>query len=482
MNEAPSLPAPAERVVRVIKGNEAKSEVQLKNAGELNSKARLQQNEATTLRAAESDLKLQIKSAEDIQATRGLLKKLEVGITGKGKLESKSLEDLKGKLKTRITEAETAEKQKTENESEAEKGTKIGVHAGTVAEANRRNISADSGRRSGETPKKLSEAERVARKKQAAAEFQKSSSEDQRAIKEKKRDVDWEERVVPISESDKMKQSLQEQTSHSDSLKFYDENTEGIDKYKAEPKYLMPLPLVNKLKQIIVTNEKGYYSKAGDKKINEVLIGITPLYEQIVKISEEKGVQMNEQLIIRAFTEGLNITRNFNKDSVDAFLREKTGRNIGYSDKSYLNTSVAVMNEFFANRKNIVGEARLPYILAYIAGEMVNNAPRDVMVDTRNLLAESIPVKQSSGIIEPLGFGFTVKHNTLGNMVTYDPAVLEAFAQANEITHEILDSLNERRRFDMAHKFGDSMILGGYSILHEPLLRITPELRKQEST
>ena len=460
MNEIAAPAERAERVVRVIKGNEAKAEIQLKNADTSRSQANIRQAEALNLRAAESDLKSQIKRAEDIQATRSLLKKLEAGITGKAKSERNKSEMLKKELQVKIILAEIAEKQKTESESETEKATRAGVHAGTVAEANKRNISADSGRRSGETPKKLSEAERVKRKKQAAIEFQSSSPEEQKTIKEKKRDVDWQERVVPIEVTKSGKESLDRQSVISETLKFYDsEDVKDFNKYQAEPKYLMPLPLINKLKQIVTADERGYYSKQGDKKINEVLIGITPLYEQIVRLSESKGVQMNEQLIIKAFTEGLNITKNIGKRSTWDFVKEKKGREIGSSDVGYYDVSAATMEEFFSNRKNIVGEARLPYILSYAAGELVNNAPAHVVLDLRNLISEAIPVEHNSGEKSPLGFGYSIKNNTfnLEGSSTYDKGVVEAFTKANEITLNVFDTLKEKRRFDMESKFASGM-------------------------
>lgn len=426
MNEIASL-RPAERVVRVTGENFDKSKVQSENAWKSGSKAKRQQTEALNLRAAESDLKSQIKSAEDIQATRGLLKKLEVGMTGKAKSERSKLETLKKELQDKITSAEIVEKQKTESESEAEKARRASVHADTISKANQRNFTQESS------------GEREGRAK-----------------------VSWASRAVPIEVSSKMTHSLQEQLLLADQLKFYDSEDVGsleFNKYQAEPKYLMPLPLINKLKQIIKADEKGYYRGADDKKINKVLIGITPLYEQIVKTSESKGVEMNEQLIIKAFTEGLNITKNIDKRSTWEFVKEKKGREIGSSDVGYYAASAATMQEFFNARKNIVGEARLPYILAYAAGELVNNAPAHVVLDLRNLISEAIPVEHNTGEKSPLGFGYSLTNNTfnLEGSSTYDKGVVDAFTQANEITLSVFDTLREKRRFDMERKFASGM-------------------------
>ena len=96
MNEG-QLAQPAERVVRVIKNNEVKSKAGSKGVNNLTSKALLQQSEATALRAAETDLRSQIQSSEEMKATRGLLKKIEMGITGRGKVERSKLGDLKNR-------------------------------------------------------------------------------------------------------------------------------------------------------------------------------------------------------------------------------------------------------------------------------------------------------------------------------------------------------------------------------------------------
>lgn len=466
------IPSPAERVVRVIEKNEAKSKAKLEIANTLHSEANAQQTEASDLRAAERDLESQIESAKGIQATRDLLEKLMARITGKAELERSELETLEKKLQKlqyEIALAEEAEKRKTKYESEAEKATKASVHAKTVADANRRNISADTGRRSGETPRKLSEEERVARKKQAAAKFQELNPDEQKRIKEKERNVDWQERVVPIELTESGKESLKRQSEISETLKFYgSENVEDFNKYQAdELKYLMSPSLIDKLKQIIKTNKEDHYSGASDEKIdeeiNKLLIGITPLYEQIVRLSESKDIQIDEQLIIKAFTEGLNITKNKNKDSVYRFVRQKKGREIGPMDVSYYAISAATMQEFFDVRKNIVGEERLPYILAYAAGELVNNALPYVALDLRNLISEVIPVEHNSGEKSPLGFGYSLTNNILnydGVLTTRDEGVVSAFTQANKIVLDIFDKLMEKRQFEIVKRFTFGMGFG----------------------
>jgi hypothetical protein len=324
MNESPTAALkPAERVVRVIKSNEVKASVSQIESSKAGDRAFKANEDARSIENIKSELQTQITTSQDIQKVRGTLDRLKAGITGQTRKEGKGITRLESQIKDKDKELKAKEDERDKSQSEADSTGKTFRHAETIAEANRRNISADSGRRNGETPRKLSEAEKVARKKQAAAEFQKLDSEGQKTIKVEKRDVDWQERVVPIEVSKTGKESLSRQSVISDTLKFYDsEDVKGLEfnKYQAEPKYLMPAPLINKLRQIIKNNKGGYYSGQGDKKIDQALIGITPLYEQIVRISEEKGVPMSENLIIAAFTEGLNITSEINDHETWKFV------------------------------------------------------------------------------------------------------------------------------------------------------------------
>lgn len=475
MNEAPVLPPPAERVVRVIKSNENKANSSQIEHVKLSDRVLKSRLDVEDIRATKLELESQITSAQEIQKVRGTLNRLKAGITGKTKKERIEIDRLERQVKEKDQEIKSKEKERDESRSKAKDTGKTFRHAEAVAEANRRNISADSGRRSGETPKKLSEAERVARKKQAAAEFQKLNPEGQDAIKKEKREVDWQERVVPIEVTNSGKEALERQSVVSDTLKFYDSEDVGgreFNKYQAEPKYLMPLPLINRLKQIVIDN-KGYHSRQGDAKINSALIGITPLYEQIVRISEEKGVPMSENLIIAAFTEGLNITQEINDHNTWEFVKGKQGGSVTASDVGYYQTAAASMERFFSQRKNIVGEARLPYIIAYAAGELINNAPAHVVLDLRNLISEVIPVEHNSGEISPLGFGYSIDNNTFREMATSDPGVVDAFTRANKIASNIFETLREKRRFEMETKYSSGLGNG-----QPDFSRMTPTLRQ----
>lgn len=462
MNEAPTATLkPAERVVRVIKSNEVKANVSQIESSKAGDRAFKANEDAISIENIKSELQTQITTSQDIQKVRGTLDRLKAGITGQTRKEGKAITRLESQIKDKDKELKAKEDERDKIQSEADITGKTFRHAETIAEANRRNISADSGRRNGETPRKLSEAERVARKKQAATEFQKLDPNEQKAIKEEKRDVDWQERVVLIRESPTLTEKLNEQSELSNTLKFYDENSEGINKYKAEPKYLMPASMINKLKQIVLESENSTLSSRGDKEINMALVRITPIYEEIVKLTEKNGGQMDEQLIIDAFTEGLNIS---------ALKSEKN---------NYYHISAWVMNEFFANNKNIVGEARYPYIIAYEAGEMLNGNIADPLINLRNLLAGSIPVKQSAGNTESLGFGFVVEKNPLNGqgymngMETADPAVIEAFTKANKIALEVFETTKKRSFFTRGALTGD------YLDINKPdFSRMTPTLRQ----
>jgi len=182
---------------------------------------------------------------------------------------------------------------------------------------------------------------------------------------------------------------------------------------------------------------------------------------------------MSENLIIAAFTEGLNITKEVSSKDTWNFVREKQGGAVSAMDVGYYQTAAASMEKFFSRRKNIVGEARLPYIIAYAAGELVNNAPAHVVLDLRNLISEAIPVEHSSGEKSPLGFGYSIEHNTFREMTTNDPGVVDAFTQANKISSNIFDTLREKRRFDMESKFASGMGSG-----RPDFSRMTPTLRK----
>jgi len=477
MNEG-QLAQPAERVVRVIKNNEVKSEAGSKGVNNLTSKALLQQSEATALRAAETDLRSQIQSSEEMKATRGLLKKIEMGITGRGKVERSKLGDLKNRLQSKIAEAESTEKQKTESDSKAEKTAKYGVHASTVAEANKRNVS-----------------------------------------KESKGSKPWKERVVPITVSETtnqnmptMKDALKGQDRLAEQIKFYSEH-----KYSAEPKYTFPIEEVRDLRQRLVkyqhgkrntplnnidqelhknadevrqlesrslgTNLKDEQKTTYQRQLEEAkktlesnqkkreqliaqatkeadrhIISSMPFYESAVRYAEEKGKLIDKRQFADGVLQGLDIFAD--NQTISTRIFEKKGRrNVGTMTAGYYGAGASRFDERFNNYKgesNVKVEDKIAYEIGYCAGAVIDQHSAHLAQHLRQWLAETILVSDGKSDNETaLDIGYFVDKNAfdIQRKGTGDIKLANALNEAAKITSAINKGLISHRLFNESDKY-----------------------------
>lgn len=403
--------SPEQKVVKVVRQNEAKAGESTTRASESTARADQARQEAVQIEQIKTDLRNQIEDTNTIRETRGKLEQLSAAVSGRSSQEKKGLKTLDEQLAKREVEFIKLTEQEDTNRVEAGIEEKTARHASTVAEANKSNVT-----------------------------------------KEEEEKKPWEERIVPIQGSEALKNALDRQTELSRGLKFYAEHG-----YSAEPQHLIPLPLAELLKESIS------YRIKGNQQIEKKIVDITPLYEEIIKLSDEKGIPVSQNLIARAVTEGLHITDHLRSSEVWNFVSDKLGSRATSSNIGYYEIGAANLEKFFAQRKNIQGENRLPYVIAYAAGALVNEAPRHMIQHLRNWIAETIPVAQTETVREngqwvqkpkepaPLGYGYFINHNPydLEKFGTRDKGVVEAIIKANETALKIFDTLREKRRFDM---------------------------------
>jgi hypothetical protein len=416
MSESANFPSPEQRVINTINQHQEASTQALSGKVGIDKKATEVEAQLSSLAEKNQQITHNLETLQNTQQERGILGKLGSFITGQSVVEQKQAQSLQKKL-TNLETQETGLKGEAEHLGETKKVLeKKFLRESTLTEANKRNISRHE---EGKKPP--------------------------------------EERVVPITTSPEMRQALDRQREISDSIKFYAEYN-----YSDEPKYLMPVSLIGQLKQSI--KESGRYINVPDKIIEKTIVEITPLYKEIIKLADEKKIPVNLNLINKAFTEGINITYSIGSSSVADFISEKLGKRAGWLDTSYYAMGAANLDRFFEKRKNIQGENRLPYVIAYATGVLVNKAPYRTAELLRDWIAETVPVPRKEIVYEkgqfvekdlgslPLGYGFFIKRQD-DLKETRDEGVIEAMKVAREIVVNIDLTYKEKQLYKMREGF-----------------------------
>ena len=339
----------------------------------------------------------------------------------------------------------------------------------------------------------------------------------------------WEERVVPIQTSPELTQTLNKQDELSKTLKFYSEH-----KYSAEqPQYLLTSEIreelkdgflkqrgilgyqqtifiitkateakrtelneyskltnpdperLKKLKNTLIEQEDYLIKETGrvNNKIENKIVEITPVYEEIVKLTDEENIPVSQHLVTRAIIEGFSITADQNMNRGEELVKEKKGY-YSSSDTGYYAIGAANLKEFFERRKNIPEKNRLPYIIAYAAGALANGAPARMVDHLRLWIAENTPVAQTERVRENgewvdkisdptvLGFGYFIGKSLYDYQErgTRNKALVETITKGNNIAMRVYDGLEAKYQYDMVNHFG-----GGYG---RPNLKV-PQLIKE---
>lgn len=166
--------SPEQKVVKIVRQNEAKAGESTIRASESVAKADQARQEAIQIEQIKTSLKSQIEDTYTIQQTRGRLEQLKARVKGTSSQEKQRLEELDKQLAEKETKADELTKEETDKKSEADKEEKTSRRAETVAEANKRNVT-----------------------------------------KEKEKTKPWEERVVSMKASSELTKALKEQDTHT---------------------------------------------------------------------------------------------------------------------------------------------------------------------------------------------------------------------------------------------------------------------------
>lgn len=441
--------SPEQRVVKVIKSNEKATTYHSSVANSLKTDVESMRKDINDLQAEKQDLQTQIKDQEDSKATRNLIQKLKVIISGKESIDSEKLRSIKGQLKDAVAKGKDREFYKSMRETDIDKKNKEAIHTSTVAEANRKNIS-----------------------------------------KQKEGSQPWEERVVPITETKSLKDALKGQDTLAEQIKFYSEHH-----YSAEPKYTLPIEQVRDLRQKLVEyqttkrnsplnqiNEKLHHSademrrlgslslgfgisdvqkasyerqrdeaksdlEINQKKRNDLLvqaakeaetniISAMPFYEVAVKQAEENNTLVDIEQFKDGLLNGLNIV-----DHIEKYGRPLLKNNNSFKNITFGEAGSGYLNYRFNTRGNSpTTENQITHEIGYCAGAVIDSHADFLAQFLRRWLAETIPVSGGkSSEKKALGFNHFINQNLfqIERNGTGDLSEMEALNEAVKITSAI---------------------------------------------
>lgn len=364
---------PANRITRVVAQNVDKAEEASRQVvANLENKDNLErQAEQNLQKAEESSGKIsEINQEQDNMGTFG---KIGEFITKKKENEMTEEIGRKGSFESAATKAKT-------KAEETGKFVDAAIHAKTraetVADANRRNIDASGNPVPIETSTSMKEA--LANQSEIAqtivfyAEHNYPETKVEYLIPS-----DFVDKFVTIG----MEASTAPKVRHAEweiekaKAEIEDLNKNGNPK-EDNPYWLGKERYIHDANQKIenTKNSIPVIEAQGKKETVDAVVQMTPLWESMIKITEEQGLEINQHLLLKAF----KIGTLRNNTGIIEYYKEVMGRDpqLGMGDYYYgpeMNSiqGYADLGKFFKDRPNIKGKNKTPYVYAYAMGNMV---------------------------------------------------------------------------------------------------------------
>jgi hypothetical protein len=210
-----------------------------------------------------------------------------------------------------------------------------------------------------------------------------------------------------------------------------------------------------------------------NSEVRKAIIGITPFYEKIIKLTDQEQIPLSQHLLTQMITRGMQISSVEGWEFAEKVLGRRVDRGM-----AFMSRGDSELEKFFSRYKNIQGRNRLPYVLAFGAGALIDNhyyKQDSVHQSLRNLLAETLPVPRTESVIEnnqwvtkttepqEKGYGHVLKLSerrgygkTLKDLIetTDDPGWYEAVKEANQIVSNIYKVMLEKGPY-VVDKVGD---------------------------
>lgn len=269
--------------------------------------------------------------------------------------------------------------------------------------------------------------------------------------------------------SPEMSQALNYQDRIKMQFAFFKER--GIPLHEA-----MPQKIYDEIQELVGSRDLG--RRIGKEEVERAIIAVSAVNEIALRYADANSIKVDQSKYASLFHEGLTITQGVNERfgrSYD-FVRRKEGKDtVSTNDVGYYAIGVAHMEELF-NRLGIPeGEERVPYILAYTAGAIVNGIPMGLGEICRAWVADSIPVAGEETVREngewvkkmtppkPRGFGSFItrgeayKYLTIVLKGSSDIGAVGAMEKAGEIVRPLGTRLNEKRNYDLGQEFGEQV-------------------------
>ena len=200
-----------------------------------------------------------------------------------------------------------------------------------------------------------------------------------------------------------------------------------------------------------------------NSEVKKAIVGITPFYEEIIKLTDQEQIPLSQHLFTQMIARGMQISSVGGGEFAEKVLGR--GVNLGTALNSRGDSE---LEKFFSKYRNIQDRNRLPYVLAFGAGVLIDDRyykGSSVHESLRNWLAETLPVQGRESVREnnqwvtkttepqEKGFGYVLKLSermgygkSLKDLIenTDDPGWYEAIKEANQIVSNIYKVMREK--------------------------------------
>jgi len=200
-----------------------------------------------------------------------------------------------------------------------------------------------------------------------------------------------------------------------------------------------------------------------NSEVKKAIVGITPFYEEIIKLTDQEQIPLSQHLFTQMIARGMQISSVGGGEFAEKVLGR--GVNLGTALNSRGDSE---LEKFFSKYRNIQDRNRLPYVLAFGAGVLIDDRyykGSSVHESLRNWLAETLPVQGTESVREnnqwvtkttepqEKGFGYVLKLSermgygkSLKDLIenTDDPGWYEAIKEANQIVSNIYKVMREK--------------------------------------
>jgi hypothetical protein len=294
--------------------------------------------------------------------------------------------------------------------------------------------------------------------------------------------IDAQQRGGPLKIGIEMREALKEQKQLRERADFYRKdgiNLDGLDIRNLCPQDIA-LAIEQGFNEKFSSSGSGFSTNEIQQHYKELLVVLHPF---IVKIAAELNIEIDLSLLRAAYLQGIKVTECVSgvdiQESWDFVRRKKEKRQISSHEVGYYEMGAFQLDRFCEKHHLSLSAHRIPYVIAYAIGSLINTYPRYLKQHLRDWLADSVPVdrvdpqgnkrgKTSRGFGSMLIPGYNVStfsYSADRVRGSTDPELVTVLNEATQIVEKIEELLTSTRLWGATQRYRN-----GVAVEHVDLL------------